>query len=128
VSLNASDQDPHSDELLDALSPDASTYKYPRRSNEDTRLTPSYLPDTLSPSLSLWFVDARHAGEVLDAKRAAAFDYPGASRRWESEEESSRSRSRTSPSSSASSTSLPRRRTLFTATPVSSALTEEDDA
>jgi hypothetical protein len=89
--------------------------------------TPSYHPDTTSPSLSLWFVDACNAGEVLDARSAAAFDHLGASRRWESEEESRRSRFRTSPSSSASSTSLPRRRTLFTATPVSSAQTEEDD-
>jgi hypothetical protein len=89
---------------LDALALVAPTYKYPRRSNEGTRLTPSYLPDTLAPSLSLWFVDARHTGEVLDANRAAAFDHPRASRRWESEEEHRRSRSRTSPSSPASST------------------------
>jgi hypothetical protein len=119
VSLNARAQDPHSDELLDARAPDAPPYKYPRRSNGDTRLTPSYLPDNLSPSLSLWFVDARHAGEVLDAKRAAEFDHLGASRRWESEEKSRRSRSRPSPSSSASSTPRPRRRTVFSATPVS---------
>jgi hypothetical protein len=128
VSLNARAQDPHSDELLDALSPDAPTYKYPRRSNGDTRLTPSYLPDTLSPSLSLWFVEARHAGEVLDARSAAAFDHPGASRRRESEEESRRSRSRTSPSSPTSSTHVAVAVVVFTATPVSFPRLHEHDA
>jgi hypothetical protein len=103
VSLNARAQDPHSDELLDARAFDAPAYKRPLRSNEETHPTPSYRPDNLSPSLSLWFVDARHAGEVLDAERAAEFDRPGANRRWESEEEHRRSRSRTSPSSSTSS-------------------------
>jgi hypothetical protein len=52
----------------------------------------------------LWFVDACNAGEVLDAESAAAFDLPGASRRWELEEELRRSRFRPSPSSSTSST------------------------
>jgi hypothetical protein len=47
VSLNARAQDPHSDELLDAFVLDAPPYKYPRRSNGDTHLTPSYLPDML---------------------------------------------------------------------------------
>jgi hypothetical protein len=47
VSLNARAQDPHSDELLDAFILDAPPYKYPRRSNRDTHLTPRYLPDTL---------------------------------------------------------------------------------
>jgi hypothetical protein len=108
-------QGPRAGELLDALFPDAPTYKYPRRSNGDTRLTPSYRPDTLSPSLSFWFVDACNAGEVLDVESAAASDHLGASRRWESEEESSRSRSRPPPSSPASSTPRPRRRTLVSA-------------
>jgi hypothetical protein len=36
--------------------------------------TPSDRPDTISPSLSLWFVDACNAGEVLDASRATAWD------------------------------------------------------
>jgi hypothetical protein len=104
VSLDARAQDPRSDELLDARALDAPAYKRPRRSNGETHPTPSYRPDNLSPSLSLWFVDAYNAGEVLDAKRAAVFDHPGASRHWESEEEHRRSRSRTSPLSSASST------------------------
>jgi hypothetical protein len=42
-------------------------------------------------------------------------------------EEKHRSRSRTSPTSSASSTPLPRRRTVFTATQVSSRRAEEED-
>jgi hypothetical protein len=40
-------QGPRAVELLDAFVLDAPAYKYPRRSNGDTRLTPSYLPDTL---------------------------------------------------------------------------------
>jgi hypothetical protein len=121
-------QGPRSGELLDARFLVAPTYKYPRRSNEDTRLTPSYIPDTLAPSLSLWFVDARHGGEALDAKRAAAFDHPGASRRWESEEEHRRSRSRTSPSSPASSTRVAIAVVVFTATPVIFPRLHEHDA
>jgi hypothetical protein len=46
-------QGPRSGEVLDALSPDAPTYKYPRRSNGDTRPVPSYLPDTLVSPRSL---------------------------------------------------------------------------
>jgi hypothetical protein len=120
-------QGPRAVELLDAFVLDAPPYKYPRRSNGDTRLTPSYLPDNLSPSLSLWFVDARHAGEVLDARSAVAFDHLGASRRWESEEEHRRSRSRTSPSRSSSPTHITVVVIVFTATPVSFPRLRRDD-
>jgi hypothetical protein len=65
---------------------------------------PSYLPDTLTSPRSLSFDVAVPAGEVLDAESAAAFDLPGASRRWESEEEPRWSRFHPSPSSSSSST------------------------
>jgi hypothetical protein len=54
----------------------------------------------------LWFVDAYITSEVLDTEGAAAFDLPGASRRWELEEECCPILFRTSPTSSASSTSL----------------------
>jgi hypothetical protein len=40
-------QDPRAGELLVALFLDAPAYKKPLRSNGDTHLTPSYLPDTL---------------------------------------------------------------------------------
>jgi hypothetical protein len=40
-------QGPRAGELLAALTLAAPAYKYPRRSNGDTHLTPSYLPDTL---------------------------------------------------------------------------------
>jgi hypothetical protein len=40
-------QGPRAGELLAALTLVAPAYKYPRRSNGDTHLTPSYLPDTL---------------------------------------------------------------------------------
>jgi hypothetical protein len=115
VSLDARAQGPRSGELLDTLSLDAPAYKRPLRSNEETHPTPSYRPDTISPSLSLWFVDACNAGEVLDAKSAAVFDHPGASRRWESEEESRRSRFCPSPSSSSSSTHAAIAVVVFTA-------------
>jgi hypothetical protein len=97
LSLDACAQRPRTGELLDALALVASAYINPRRSNEETHTTPSYRPDTISPSPSLWFVDACNAGEVLDAASAAAFDLPGASRRWKSEEELRRSRFRPSP-------------------------------
>jgi hypothetical protein len=58
---------------------------------------------------------ACNAGEVLDAESAAAFDHPGASRRWESEEESRRSQFRPSPSSSSSSTHAAVAVVVFTA-------------
>jgi hypothetical protein len=74
VSLDARTQGPRTGELLDTLSPDAQAYINPRRSNEETHTTPSYCPDTISPSLSLWFVDACITGEVLDASRAAELD------------------------------------------------------
>jgi hypothetical protein len=38
---------------LDAPVPAALAYVNPRRSNEETHTTPSYLPDTISPFLSL---------------------------------------------------------------------------
>jgi hypothetical protein len=121
-------QDPRAGELLAALILDAPAYKMPLRSNEAAHPVPSYLPDIAAHSLSLWFAVASPAGVVLDAERVVTFDHLGARRRRESEDEPRRGRSRTSPSSSASSTSLPRRRAFVTATPVSSALTEEDDA
>jgi hypothetical protein len=108
-------QGPRAGELLAVLTLIAPTYKYLRRSNGETRLVPSYLPDSLSPSLSLWFVDTCNAGEVLDAKRATAFDHPGASHRWESVEETHRSRTRPSPSSSSSSTHAPVTIVVFSA-------------
>jgi hypothetical protein len=81
LSLDARAQGPRAGELLDTPSLAAPAYINPRRSNEEMHTTPSYCPDTISPSLSLWFVDACNAGEVLDAESAAAFDHPGASRR-----------------------------------------------
>jgi hypothetical protein len=115
VSLDARAQGPRTGELLDALALDAPAYKRPLRSNEETHTTPSYRPDTISPSLSLWFIDACNAGEVLDAESAAAFDHPGASRRWESEEEPRRRRFHPSPSSSSSSTHAAVAVVVFTA-------------
>jgi hypothetical protein len=115
LSFDARAQGPRAGELLAALTLVAPAYKRPLRSNEETHTTPSYRPDTISPSLSLWFVDACNAGEVLDAESAAAFDHPGASRRWESEEESRRSRFRPSPSSSSSSTHAAVAVVVFTA-------------
>jgi hypothetical protein len=53
VLLDAHRQGPRTGELLDALAPDALAYKSPHRSNERTRPAPSYLPGTISPSLSL---------------------------------------------------------------------------
>jgi hypothetical protein len=52
VLLDAQRQGPRAGELLDALALVAPTYKYPRRSNEETRPVPSYLPDTLTSSRS----------------------------------------------------------------------------
>jgi hypothetical protein len=74
VLLDVHRQGPRAGELLDTLSPDAQAYINPHRSNEETNTTPSYRPDTISPSLSLWFVDACIAGEVLDASRATELD------------------------------------------------------
>jgi hypothetical protein len=74
VLLDAHRQCPRPGELLDTLSPAAQAYINPSRSNEETHTTPGYRPDTISPSLSLWFVDAYIAGEVLDASRATALD------------------------------------------------------
>jgi hypothetical protein len=74
-------QGPRAGELLDRPALDAPAYKRPLRSNEEMHPTPSYLPDTTSPSLSLWFVDTCNAGEVLDARSTTAFDHLGASRR-----------------------------------------------
>jgi hypothetical protein len=76
LSLDECAQGPRTGELLDVLALDAPAYKRPLRSNEETHTTPGYRPDTISPSLSLWFVDACNAGEVLDAESAAAFDPP----------------------------------------------------
>jgi hypothetical protein len=70
---------------------------------EKIHTTPSYLPDSFSPSLSLSFDVASPAGEVLDAEGAAAFGIRGASEHRELVEESRRSLFRSSPSSSASS-------------------------
>jgi hypothetical protein len=47
VLLEAHRQGPRAVELLDAVAPDAQAYLNPRRSNEETRPAPSYLPDTL---------------------------------------------------------------------------------
>jgi hypothetical protein len=89
---------------LGALVPAPLAYKNPRRSNERTHPTPSYLPDNFSSSRSLSFDVASPAGEVLDAEGAAAFGLSGASGRRELVEESHRSLFRPSPSSPASST------------------------
>jgi hypothetical protein len=52
LSLDACAQGPRAGELLAALTLAAPPYKYPRRSNGETRPVPSYLPDTLvSPHL-----------------------------------------------------------------------------
>jgi hypothetical protein len=115
VLLDAQRQGPRAGELLDTLSPDAQAYINPRQSNEETHTTPGYRPDTISPSLSLYFVDACIAGAVLDAEGTAAFDLPGASRRWELVEEHHRSRFRPSPSSSTSSTHAAVAVVVFTA-------------
>jgi hypothetical protein len=104
VLLDAHCQGPRTGELLDALALVSLAYKSPRRSNEWTHTTPSYLPDTLTSPRSLSFDDACTAGEVLDAECAAAFGIRGASGRRELVEESRRSLFRPSPSSSASST------------------------
>jgi hypothetical protein len=122
VLLDAHRQGPRACELLDALAPDAQAYINPRRSNEETRLAPSYLPDTLASPSSLSFGVAVLAGEVLDVEGAAASYLPGASRRWELVEEHRRSRFRTSPSSSASPPSRPLGRTVVSAMPVSPCL------
>jgi hypothetical protein len=115
LSLDVCAQGPRAGELLDTLSLAALAYLNPRRSNEETHTTPSYRPDTITPSLSLWFVDAYNAGEVLDTESAAAFGHPGASRRWKSAEEHRRSRFRTLPSSSSSSTHAAVAVVVFTA-------------
>jgi hypothetical protein len=115
VLLDAQPQGPQAGELLDTLSPNAQAYINPHRSNEETHTTPGYRPDTISSSLSLWFIDACITGEVLDAEGAAAFDLPGASRRWELVEEHRRSRFRPSPSSSTSSTHAAVAVVVFTA-------------
>jgi hypothetical protein len=128
LSLDARAQGPRAGELLSALALVAPAYINPRRSNEETHTTPSYSPNIISPSLSLWFVDACNAGEVLDTEGAAAFDLPGASRRWELEEELRRSLFCTPPSSSASSPSRRRRRIVVPAPPVSPNPSHEDDA
>jgi hypothetical protein len=106
VLLDAHRQGPRTGELLDALAPDALAYKSPRRSNERTRPAPSYLPDTISPSLSLSFDDACTTGAVLDASRAAALDRRWTNGGWEPEEERRQSLFHPSPSSSASPTRL----------------------
>jgi hypothetical protein len=108
-------QDPRNGELLATPVLDAPAYKRPRRSNAETHLTPSYLPDIAAHSLSLCFAVASPAGAVLDAERVDASDHLGARRRRESEEEEHRSRSRTPPSRSASSTPRHRRRTIAAA-------------
>jgi hypothetical protein len=104
VLLDAHRQGPRTGELLDALAPDALAYKSPRRSNDRTHTTPSYLPDTLTSPRSLSFDDACTAGELLDAGRAAMLGHRWTSRRQELEEEHRRSLFRPLPSSSASST------------------------
>jgi hypothetical protein len=101
--LDACCQGPRTGELLDALALVSLAYKSPRRSNEWTHTTPSYLLDTLTPPRSLSFDDAYTAGEVLDAEGAAVFGIRGANGRRELVEESRRSLFRLSPSSSASS-------------------------
>jgi hypothetical protein len=73
VSLDARRQGPRTGELLDALALDSLGYKNPRRSNERTHTTPSYLPDIFSSPRSLSFDVASPAGEVLDAEGVAAF-------------------------------------------------------
>jgi hypothetical protein len=73
VLLDARRQGPRTGELLDALTPDSLAYKSPRRSNERTHTTPSYLPDNLSSLRSLSFDVTIPAGEVLDAEGATAF-------------------------------------------------------
>jgi hypothetical protein len=108
-------QDPRAVKLLAALVPVASAYIKPRRSNAETHLTPLYLPDITTLSLSLWFAVADLAGAALDKRSAAASDHLGARRRRESEEEEHRSRARTPPSSPASSTPRHRRRTVVSA-------------
>jgi hypothetical protein len=115
LSLDARTQGPRAGKLLDPLTLAAPAYINPHRSNEETHTTPSYRPDTISPSLSLWFIDACNAGEVQDAESATAFDLPGASRRWELEEELRRSRFCPSPSSSTSSTHAAIAVIIFTA-------------
>jgi hypothetical protein len=115
VSLDARAQGPCTGELLDALALVAPAYKSPRRSNDWTHTVPSYLPDTLTSPHSLSFDVAVPAGEVLDAEGAAAFDLPGASRRWEVVEEPRRSRFRPSSSSSSSSTHAAVAVVVFTA-------------
>jgi hypothetical protein len=77
-------QGPRAVKLLAALTLATPAYKRPRRSNGDTHLTPSYLPDIAAHPLSLCFAIASHAGKVLDKRSAAAFDHLGARRCWES--------------------------------------------
>jgi hypothetical protein len=89
---------------LGAPVPASLAYKNPRRSNEWTHTTPSYLPDNLSSLLSLSFDVASPAGEVLDAGSTAAWSRRWTNGRREVEEEGRRSLFRPSPSSSASST------------------------
>jgi hypothetical protein len=108
-------QGPRAGELLDALALDSLAYKSPRRSNEWTHTTPSYLPDTSSSPSSFPFDVASSAGEVLDAGGAIASGRRWTRRRCQAEELSSRRRSASSPSSPASSPSSPRRRTLVSA-------------
>jgi hypothetical protein len=106
VLLDARCQGPHTGELLDALALISPAYKSPRRSNEPTRPAPSYLPDTISPSLSLSFDDACTTGAVLDASHADALDRRWTNGSWEPEEERRRSLFHPSPSSSTSPTRL----------------------
>jgi hypothetical protein len=108
-------QDPRAGELLVALLPASRDYKNPRRRSQKTHTTTA-----TNPSTSLFPLPRKHPISARERRRVREDSGRHWSRCWcKVEELSNRGRSASSPSSSASPTTLPRRRTLFTATPVS---------